>query len=340
MSENPKASGRGHAVLRWFVAAAFILAVAVSGLFSGLTNKAGLFFLVAGSVAAALMGFSRREIGAAFGHAFGSAGPRESLERSAYFWEAAVRNAWVLGVLGSALNFTMVLGGGDSGGIQDVSNRMIQSLVVTLYGLVLAVICLLPAIKLAAAAKGGLDVPPSGAGPVRPGLFGRLIGYVLFAAVLGLPIVDLVERLPQDGPFSTAAIIFHGPALLVVIGGTVALALFMGAGAGARSLTLGFALTGLISLLMGFIQALSGFVRPSIEEISVAIAFILSASMFALLGLVAVAGPLEDREVMEGRRRGSRALSRTVWIVFPLLTFIFLILTFIMVVTPMTKKVG
>lgn len=340
MSENPKASGRGQAVLRWLVAAAFILAVAVSGLFSGLTNKAGLFFLVAGSAAAALMGFSRREIGAAFGHAFGSAGTRGSLERSAYFWEAAVRNAWVLGVLGSALNFTMVLGGGDSGGIQDVSNRMIQSLVVTLYGLVLSVICLLPAIKLSAAAKGGLDAPPSGSDPARPGFFGRLTGYVLFAAVLGLPIVDLVERLPQDGPFSTAAIILHGPALLVVIGGTLALALFMGAGAGAGALTLGFALTGLIGLLMGFIQALFGFVRPSIEEISVAIAFILCVSMFSLLGLVAVAGPLEDREVMEGRRRGPRALSRGVWIVFPLLTFIFLILTFIMVVTPMTKKVG
>lgn len=340
MNENPKPSGRVHAVLRWLVAAAFILAVAVSGLLSGLTNKAGLFFLVAGSVAAALMGFTRREIGAAFGHAFNPAGPRESLERSAYFWEAAARNAWVLGVLGSALNFTMVLGGGDSGGIQDVSNRMIQALVVTLYGLVLAVICLLPAIKIAAAAKCGPDVPPPGAGPVRPGLFGRLIGYVLFAAVLALPIVDLIERRPQGGPFSTAAIVLHGPALLVVIGGTVALALFMGAGAGARSLTLGFALTGLISLLMGFIQALFGFVHASLEEISVAIAFILAASMFALLGLVAAAGPLEDREVMEGRRRGSRALSRTVWIVFPLLTFIFLILTFIMVVTPMTRKAG
>jgi len=340
MSENPKPSGRGRAVLRWLVAAAFILAVIISGAFSGLTNRAGLFFLAAGSVAAAFMGFSRREIGAAFGHAFGATGPRGSLERSAYFWEAAARNAWVLGVLGSALNFTMVLGGGDSGSIQDVSNRMIQSLVVTLYGLVLAVICLLPAIKIAAAAERGPDVPPPGAGPVRPGLFGRLTGYVLFAAVLALPIVDLIERRPQGGPFSTAAIVLHGPALLVVIGGTVALALFMGAGAGARSLTLGFALTGLISLLMGFIQALFGFVHASVEEISVAVAFILSASIFALLGLVAAAGPLEDREVMEGRHRGPRAFSRTAWIVFPLLTFIFLILTFIMVVTPMTRKAG
>ena len=336
MNEIPRRSARGLAVLRWLVAAAFILAVVISGLFSGLANKAGLFFLVAGSVTAALMGFSRREIGAAFGHAFGSAGPGEKLERSAYFWEAAARNAWILGVLGSALNFTIAMGG-ESGGIQNVSNRMIQSFVVTLYGLVLAVLCLVPATKLAAKAEKIPEAAPPGSGPVRSDLFWRLAGYVLFAAVLALPIADLVEGRPRGGPLSTAAMIFHGPALLIVIGGTIALALFMGAGAGARALTLGFALTGLISLLMGFIQALFGFVHTSVEEISVAIAFILSASIFALLGLVAVAGPLEDREVMTGRRDRAGAFSRMFWVLMPLLTFIFLILTFIMVITPMKK---
>lgn len=339
MNEIPKRSARGLAVLRWILAAAFLLAVLFSGLFSGLMNRAGLFFLAAGSAAAALIGFSRREIGTAFGHAFGLAGPRGDLERSSYFWEAAARNAWILGVLGSALNYTIALGG-DSAGIQDVSGRMIQSLVVTLYGLVLATLCLVPATKLKAKVERSPAALDSRPGSVRSGLVERVIGYVLFAAVLGLPIADLIERRSQGGPLSTAAIILHGPALLVVFGGAIALALFMGAGAGAGALTLGFALTGFIGLLMGFIQALLGFAHANVQEISAAVAFIITVSTFTLFGLVALAAPLEDREVMEGRRRGPRALSRTVWIVFPLLTFIFLILTFIMVVTPMKKPGG
>ena len=130
----------------------------------------------------------------------------------------------------------------------------------------------------------------------------------------------------------------HGPAILVTAGGTIALALFLSAGA--RGLTFGFAMTGFISLLMGFIQALFGFVHRSLNDIVSAIAFIISAGSFALLGMLVVAAPLEDREMMEGRRERSDSLSRMFWIVFPLLAFIFLVLTFIMVITPMKQKVG
>ncbi len=164
-----------------------------------------------------------------------------------------------------------------------------------------------------------------------------MTGYVLFAAVLGLTVFFLLRGYPQGGPMPVAKVMLHGPAILVVFGGAIALALFMGAGAGARALTLGFAMTGLIGLLMGLIQALFGFVHTNIQEIAAALAFIISASLFALLGLVVVAAPLEDREVMEGRRERPGPLSRMFWIVFPLLSFIFLLLTFIMVITPMKK---
>jgi len=40
---------------------------------------------------------------------------------------------------------------------------------------------------------------------------------------------------------------------------------------------------------------------------------------------------------MEGRRAGASPPSRMFWLLLPLLSFIFLILTFIMVVTPMQK---
>ena len=95
MIETQQASSRGRGILRWLVAAAFVLAVILSGLLSGLMNRAGLLYLVFGSVAAALMGFSGREIGAAIGHAVGRDGRPGDLGRSAYFWEAAARNAWV-----------------------------------------------------------------------------------------------------------------------------------------------------------------------------------------------------------------------------------------------------
>ncbi len=345
MTEIHRNSARGRAFMRWFVAAAFIVAVIVSGLFTGLTNKAGLFFLVFGSVAAAFLGFSRREIGAAFRYAAGSAGPPDGLRRAAYFWEAAARNAWILGVLGSVLNFTVVLGG-DSGGIADGSNRMIQSFIVTLYGLVLAVVCLAPATKLAGKVEKLLsqEGPPavgiSTPSPGRSMLFERLTGAILFAGVLGLAVFFPTRGQLQAGPIPLVKVILHGPAILVVFGGAIALALFMGAGAGARAWTLGFAMTGLVALLMGLIQALFGFVHTSLQEISAALAFIIAASSFALVGLVAVAAPLEDREIMGGRRERPGPLSRMFWVVFPLLTFIFLLLTFIMVITPMKQPGG
>ena len=339
-----KDSARGRAVARWLVAAAFIFAVVVSGLFSGLTNKAGLFYLVFGSVAVAFMGFSRQEIGAALRHASGSAGPPEDLKRAAYFWEAAARNAWILGVLGSALNFTVVLGG-DSGGIADASSRMIQSFVVTLYGLVLAVVCLVPAMKLAGKTeRARLQEKPaaglSGPGSVAPMIFERVTGYTLFAAVLGLTVFFLTRGQPPGGPIPLATVILHGPAILFVGGGAIALALFMGAGAGASAWTLGFAMTGLVALLMGLIQAMFGFAHVNLQEISAALAFIIAASSFALLGLVAVSAPLEDREIMTGRRERPGPLSRLFWVIFPLLTFFFLLLTFIMVITPMKQPGG
>jgi hypothetical protein len=343
MSKHQMTSSGGRALLRWLVAAAFVCAVVVSGLFSGLMNRAGLLYLVFGSIAAAFMGFSRREIGAALRRAASRGGPPEETRRAAYFWEAAARNAWILGALGSALNFALVLGG-ESQGLQDVSHRMIQSFVVTLYGLVLAVLCLVPALKIAGRAEEP-SAPDKTVASSRPAavpapLMERATAYVAFAAVLFLTAAPRILGAPPQGNLPIGKVLLHGPALLVVVGGTVALALFMGAGTEARAWTLGFALTGLVALLMGLIQALFGFVHKNIREISAALAFIISASSFALLGLVAVAAPLEDRELMEGRSKRPSPLSRLLWAIFPLLAFILLILTFFAVVTPMTRSGG
>jgi len=336
MSEKTKSGGQSRAFVRWLFAAAFVFAVIYSGILSGLMDAAGLLFVIFGSMAVALLGFSRREIATAFRHAAGSDGTRHDLDRSAYFWEAAARNAWILGVLGSALNFTIALGGG-SGGIAAIGNRMIQSFIVVLYGLVLAAVCLIPAMKIAGLSERTPEAEILRPRAVQPLIFERVTGYILLAALLGLVVSFLVRGSSQDGPLPVAKVMLHWPAILVVFGGAIALGIFMGGGAGARAWTLGFAMTGLIALLAGLIQALFGFVHTRIQEIAAAVAFIISASLFALLGLGVVAAPLEDREVMEGRRERPGPLSRMFWIVFPLLTFIFLLLTFIMVITPMKK---
>lgn len=337
MTEHDSRQIRRRAFLRWLFAAALVFAVVWSGVLSGMAHAAGLFYLAVGCAAVALMGFSCREIGAAFRHAAGRPGTRQETKRSAHVWEAAARNAWILGVLGSTLNLTMAVSS-ESGGIADVSHRVIRSLIVTLYGLVLAVVCLAPAIKLAVRAE---RAPTDGASEQAPAgslLLERVTGYALFATVLGLALALAGRSGPQNEFLSVTRIVFHGPAALVVFGGAIALALFMGRSAGARAWTLGFGLTGLIALLMGLIQALLGFVHSSIQEIAAAIAFIVSASAYALLGLAVAASPLEDREVMEGRVEGPGTVSRMFWAVFPLLVFVFLLLAFIMLIMPMTRR--
>jgi len=336
MTKNIQPGARSRAVLRWVVAAAFVIAVVFSGFLAGLMNKAGLFFLLAGGTASIFMSFSQEEIGAALRHAVGRPGPPEGLKRSAYVWSAFARNAWLLGVLGSVLNFTIVLGGG-SQGIADASNRMIQSFLITLYGLVLAVVCLVPAMKLAGLAGKAAYAAGSKPAKPRPILFERLTGYTAFVLVLGLTVLSLVKSSPQDGPLSAAQVMLHGPAALIVIGGAIALALFLGAGTGAKALTFGFGMTGLVALLLGIIQAMFGFVHADIKGIAAAVSFIISASLYALLGLALIAAPLEDRELMDGRRERPGRLSGMIWRVFPLLAFLFLILTFIMVIIPMKK---
>ncbi len=327
---------KSSALFKGLLGIAFLAAIVASGLFSGPAHGAGLYFLIVGSIAAAFMGFSGREIGTAFRFAAGRPGTGGEAGRAAYFWEAASRNSWILGVLGSTLNFTFALGR-ESGGMESVTLRMVQALSVGLYGLILAVVCLVPALKIRGAMEDGESARAvSGMPPVS----GRILGYVLFAAVLATTALSVAGGKGPHGPLSLEKVMLHWPAILIVVGGTIALAVFAGAGAGPRALTLGFSLTGLVSLLMGFIQALSGFVHSSVQEIASAVVFIISSCSFAMLGLLTVGAPLEDRAVMEGRRARPGRFSRMLWIVFPLVSYIFLILTFIMVITPMKRAPG
>jgi flagellar motor component MotA len=95
----------------------------------------------------ALMGFSAREIGAAFKNTAGGPDGKESLQNSAYFWEAAARNFLMLGVLGAFISFVTALGK-SSGGIANIALGMSESFLPAVYGMILAVICFVPVLQV------------------------------------------------------------------------------------------------------------------------------------------------------------------------------------------------
>jgi hypothetical protein len=57
----------------------------------------------------------------------------------------------------------------------------------------------------------------------------------------------------------------------------------------------------------------------------------------ALLGMMLVGNPLEDRLVKAGKGQKTLTLSRIVWFVFPLVALILLFFTFVLIVNPIQK---
>ena len=326
---------------RILVVAALFTAVVFSGKFSGFMNARGLFFVLAGSVTLALASFSIPEIGAAFRHAAGVPGEPAAIRISMAFWEAAARNAWMSGVMGTILNFIVALCT-MSGGIAEVATRMATSFLATVYGMVLAVICAVPAWKLGDImrfqttrniSQNALNPAPAAAKSLR---FENVLGYLLFLVVVSWtafkPVLGMAYL--KFSPFDW---IIHWPSLLVVLGGTIALILFVGSAGAGRILTPAFAITGLIGSLMGFIQVLLGFASRKIYLVSAGITFVIASCFMALLGMILVGAPWEDRLVKTGRMDRPSALSRAAVYVFPLLALIFLVVALILVITPMKK---
>jgi hypothetical protein len=104
-------------------------------------------------------------------------------------------------------------------------------------------------------------------------------------------------------------------------------------------LSTAFAAMGLIGSLMGCIQMLHAMTinGPSgIAHLAGALAFVLSSCLTALLGMVLVGAPSEDRAIRTGRIPRPPVLSRVSWYVFPLLALIFTVLVFVMLITPLT----
>lgn len=319
-----------------------LVLLAVAALLSGRSaahlDPYGLLFIIVGGAAGALMTFTGGEIRAAFAHAGGALGSADEVRRSALFWEAAARNFWMLGVLRSILSFVISLGS-LSGGLAALTSGLADSLLAALYGMILAVVCYVPYWKLEG--QHHPPRPPDSAvtpalparGEIRNWQFSHIVGYALFVAIL----VSTLLRPPVTEIGAAVRWIVYWPSLLLVFGGALALLLFLGEAAHESTISPGFAVTGMIGSLMGFVQALLGISAGSIENISSALTFILSSCFAALLGMFLLGAPLEDRAAKASGETARTPLSRVAWYVFPLLALIFLAVVFVLIVTPFEK---
>ena len=298
----------------------------------------GLFFIIVGGAAGAFMTFSGLEIMAAVAHAAGALGSAEDLRRSSLFWEAMARNFWILGVMQSILSFVISLRN-LSGGLPGITSHLADSLLAALYGMVLAVVCYVPCWKLERRHR--CPSPPDGTATsvlacrdkLRATKFSPIVAYTFFVAIL----LSTVLQSPEAGIGAAATWIVYWPSLLVVFGGTLALMLFLGDAARSSALSPGFAVTGLIGSLFGFIQVLRGISAGSIERVSYALIFILSSCFAALLGMFLLGGPVEDRAAKSAGTAARIPLSRAAWYVFPLVALIFLVTVFLFIITPFER---
>jgi hypothetical protein len=312
-------------------------AAILSGKSANFIDPYGLVFVLAGGVAMALISFPGSAIRSAFAHAAGRLGSGDEIRRSALFWESVARSVWMLGILRSILSLVVALAD-QAGGLTLIGTAMARSLLAAFYGTLLAVVCCVPYWKLTgrlqnqSASLSETTGPKQTSGESPSRRFGAAIGYALFLAIM----VSTLLRPSLVEMWSALQWIVYWPAFLVVVGGTLALVLFVGQASATPTISMGFALTGLIGSLIGFVQALFGFASYRIEDVAAAVTFVLSSCFAALLGMLLVGAPLEDRAVRMGRISRPSVFSRVAWYVFPLVALIFLVLMFVMIVTPIT----
>ncbi|MDH4217359.1 MAG: MotA/TolQ/ExbB proton channel family protein [Candidatus Aminicenantes bacterium] len=329
---------------RILILAILIVAVIHSGRFANFMDIYSLVFVIIGGVALILMSFTAREIAAATRSAGKAIGSHPENHKSLTFWESSSRSFWMVGVLATLISFVIALTNSE-GGVEGIATRMASALIPTVYGVILSVICFVPVLKLKEARTLSLPKEITEENEktqdriTAPLSFENIIGYVLIIAIIiGTFIKAAISS--KTPIFDAWEWMIYWPSFLVVLGGTIALVLFVGNSAKGQTFTLGFAVTGLIGSLMGIIQVLLGFSSRSIQDIAAAVTFILSSCFFSLIGMMLVGAPLEDRSIKDLKTAKRSTLSRVAWYVFPLVTLILLVITFVIVVTPIKKQFG
>jgi hypothetical protein len=305
--------------------AALSLGLIQSGNPSNLLDISGFLFVVVGGVALAMISFPGAEIWRALRDSAITPVNGVDLRASMFFWEAAGRGFWISGILGSILHlliFYRSIGTVESGTWQLMTRGLSQSLVATLYGFLLAVICFIPGWKLTAKLRSrplGQTEEQCPTSIEHSGWrFAAAFGYVLFFLLL----IFCFLRIPAPAPLLMGL----KPAFLMVVGGTIALMLFFRGTKSPSTLYTALAVMGIVGLLIGSIQ-MQGHVVG-------ALGFLLSSCLTPLLGIVLVGAPLEDRAIRTERIASPSTFSRLAWYIFPLLALIFLVPMFFMLTIP------
>lgn len=312
----------------------FVLAIiyfAGSGVMAGKSgivfDTPSMVFMLTGIVGLTLMGFSLRETGAAFRHAFGpmdgemDGENEEGLKISAYFWEATARNLLVFGVLGTVMGYIIVIN--NHSGIANYNMGTAVSFLTTLYGLILAALCGVPALALRKKVNGKIQRAPGKPQPMR---WETIPGGVLFIGTIAWGVSQRYE------------LFFHLPSLLVVVGLALALLALLGDAVAGHSVTLSFAFTGVIGVFIGIIKYLSGMGGVSIAAVVEGVTFSLLSCVFALLGMLLAGMPMEDRAFKTGKNGTGTLLSRIAWYGFPILVLVLILFTQIMAMIPIHKN--
>ncbi|MBP1596612.1 MAG: hypothetical protein H6Q05_1989 [Acidobacteria bacterium] len=318
-----------NALLISILSPAFLIAVlAFSGGPGYWLDLQWVLLLVGGEIALLLMGFPWPEIRRSVARAANRSVEAGDSARSCYFWEAAARNAVNLGVLGTLVGFvTQVCS--DTGGLSGFPAAFGRALLSTTYGIVLASIFGMISLKFRLGIPTADTPDPAETweqAPQSSGFWSHGLGYILF---LGLFLWILFSSVPA-GPYRPVDWFVHWPAWLVVLGGTIALALLSGSSFIGTALVPGFAFTGILGSFLGIGQALQGFSAAKIQMVAQGITFMISSCFAVLAGLLAVAYPLLDRS----RDRRSMLLLRVVWYGFPVLTLLLIATAAVMVMIP------
>lgn len=286
-------------------------------------NGATLVFILAGGVGLMLMGFSLPEIGTAFKHAFGNTegADGEQLKISAYFWESTARSILVLGVLGTTAGYIITVR--YNTGISDFGLGAAIAFLTTVYGLILAALCAVPALTLRNKIN-GQTLPAV----QRPTVFRweRIPGYILLFAALMWTV---------SGKYN---VFLDLSSLLVVAGLASAFMVLLGDTAAGHPVTLSFAVTGLIGIFIGIARFFIGIFSAAIQEIVLGMTFSLLSCFFALLGMLLAGKPLEDRAFKAGKNGKAALLSRIAWYGFPILVIALILFWQLLAMIPMQKK--
>lgn len=311
----------------------FIVLIAMAAVGSGqyflFIDWKTIVLMLGGGFSTLLMGFTFPQMGRAFKHAYAAPGTRQEMRRSAHFWEASGRNFFMLGVFWCMVSFIAFLNT-PSKGLVSLADAISLGFLPVFYGVILAVICFIPSylihkrINRAAPGPSGEEADGNRRQPMFL-RFEHVTGYLVF---IGIVLWKLDSPL---NPF------IHWPSLTIVFGGGMALVMLFGDITTGRPFTLSFAFTGLVGLLMGFTQFLYSLMR-SIKGMADAITFAILSCFFAMLALLLIGMPMEDRWMTTEEDFKGLGFSRASWYGLPMIALLLFFFCILLVIIPVGKK--